>query len=226
MKKTFPHILKNIMITLMLPVGMYIILFALTAGRFGPWATVISVLRTAVVPMLIAMGMSYNMSMGMWDFSVGAVIHVAAILSANISSALSLGITGVCLFAILISLALSALSGLVYNRLRIPALVLSIGLTMVYEAIPSILIANKTGRIPMMDGYLAQEPWSLMIVAIMFAVFYILYNHTVFGKEIQAIGANITVANNAGVNLDKVKFRSFLIGGLFFGIAAIEFLSL
>lgn len=226
MKKKFGQLIKNILVTVSLPVGLWMILFLVTKGRFGTLETIVAVLRTSAVPLLIGMAMSFNMMMNMWDFSTGAVIYAAAIFAANISNELSMGIPGLCLFCIVIAVALSAFSGFIYNRMRIPCLVLSIGLAMVYEALPSMFIKNSTGKIGILSGYLAQQPWSLLIVAGAFVLFYVLYNYTVIGKDIQAIGANIVVANNAGVNLDRVKFFSFVIGGFFLGLAAIEHISL
>ena len=91
----------------------------------------VTVLRTTVVPMLIAMAMSMPMIMGMWDFSSGAVVYAAAILGANVASVTNTGVLGLCVSAMLIAVLLTAFSGVLYNLMKIPSLVLTLGLVMV-----------------------------------------------------------------------------------------------
>jgi len=225
MKRKVAKKFLNIGIALLLPVGLYIILAIFSEGRFGTLATVLSVLRTSIVPLLIGMGMSFNMKMDMWDFASGGVVYAAAIFAANLAVKFDLGIWFVCVSAMIIALLMSGFSGFLYNKLRIPAIVLSLGLAMVYEALPNLLIPTYTGKISIMDSYLARSPWCFIIVVIMFIIFHIIYYYTVLGRNIQAIGANIAIANNAGINLDRTKFFSFLLAGLFLGVAAIIFLS-
>ena len=55
-------ILKNAVKALIMPVAVYLIFTAVTVGRFGSWAVIVTVLRTTVVPMLIAMAMSMPMN--------------------------------------------------------------------------------------------------------------------------------------------------------------------
>lgn len=217
--------LINILKALALPLIIYVLFRILTGGAFGTATSMISLLRTSVVPLLMGLGMSFLMQMGMWDFSAGAVVYAAAIFSAKISASLGWGIPGVCLFAILIAVALSACSGLLYRFLRVPCMVLSLGLAMIYEALPNILTTDYTGRINLLDGYLAEMPWCLLIAAGMFVIFYIINNKTSLAADIRAIGSDIAIANSAGVNIDRVKFVSFLITGIFLGVTAVVYIS-
>lgn len=224
-KKNVSRRILDVGKALLLPLGVYLVFVVLTGGRFGNGASIISLLRTAVVPILLGMAMSFGMSMGMWDFSAGAVVYATAIFSANLAEMTGLGIPGICLFSVVIAVCFEIITGTLYNKLRIPCIVLSLGLAMVIEALPSLLISSATGRINLLDGYLADSPWCFIIVVVMFAVFYYINNQTTIGANMKAIGANISVANNAGVNIDRTKFLSFVLSGVFLGIAAIEFLS-
>lgn len=133
-------ILKNAVKALIMPVAVYVIFTAVTVGRFGSWAVIVTVLRTTVVPMLIAMAMSMPMIMGMWDFSAGAVVYAAAILGANVAAVTKTGVLGLCVSAMLIALLLTAFSGVLYNRMKIPSLVLTLGLVIVYESFPRLIV--------------------------------------------------------------------------------------
>lgn len=133
-------ILANTVKSLIMPVAVYLIFTAVTAGRFGNWSIIVTVLRTTVVPMLIAMAMSMPMIMGMWDFSSGAVVYAAAILGANVASVTNTGVLGLCVSAMLIAVLLTAFSGVLYNLMKIPSLVLTLGLVMVYESFPRLIV--------------------------------------------------------------------------------------
>ena len=211
---------------MIMPVVVYLFFSVVTNGRFGTMQTIISIIRTGTVPLLLAMGMSFNMSMGMWDFSAGAIVYASAIFSSTISNQFGWGVLGMCILSVVIAIAMSAFTGFLYNRLMVPSLVLSLGLAMAYEALPFLLTKNATGRIGLTEGFLASMPYCLIVVAVMFVIYSYLTNLTVFGHNVKAIGSNIEIANNAGISLTKTKFLGFLAGGLFLGVAGFEYMSL
>ena len=217
--------LTNFGKAMILPLCVYLLFTVLTKGAFGSPKSMLAIVRTSIVPILLGMALSFGMTMGMWNFASGAIIYAAAIFSANIANALHLGIPGVAIISLLIAVVLNSLMGWAYNVFRVPCMVLSLGFAMIYEALPNLLTRDFTGKIKMADAYLADMPWCVIIVLIMFLIFYIIYNHTTLGTNISAIGANISIANSAGVNIDSVKFFSFLISGIFLGITAVVFLS-
>ena len=218
--------MKDMCKAFLLPVVVFLFFAVATKGRFSSASSILSIFRTAVVPALLAMSMSFGMTMGMWNFAAGAMVVACAIFSANISNATGAGIWGVCVFSIIIGVVLCTIMGLLYNWLRIPCMVLSLGYAIIVEALPNMLVADSTGRIGLFDGFLGGAPWCYVIVFIMFLLFYYINNLTSFGADMRAIGANIRIANNAGTNIDKVKLISFILSGLFLGVAGIEYISI
>jgi ribose transport system permease protein len=59
----------------------------------------------------------------------------------------------------------------------------------------------------------------------MFAAFHLLHNKPAFGHNLRAIGANQAIADSVGIDSDKGKFMTFLIGSLFIGAAALLYTS-
>ena len=216
----------NLCKAFILPIAVWVIFSIITKGRFSTWASLLSILRTSVVPLLLAMSLSFGMQMGIWNFSGGAVVFACAIFSAVISGKLGLGIIGVCIFSILIGVLLNAVMGALYRVLRIPCLVLSLGFAMVVEALPGMLISDSTGKIKLLDGFLGTAPWCFVVVLVMFAIFFYINSFTTLGVNVRAIGADIKIANSAGINIDRVKFLTFLISGAFMGVAGIVYVSI
>ena len=210
---------------LVVPVVVWGIFAILTQGRFATANSIMSVFRTGVVPMLIGMTMAFGMLMNMWNFAAGAIIYACAIFGAYFADLTNTGIPGLCIFSILIGVILCGIMGILYRFLRVPCLVLSLGMVMVVEALPHVFVPEATGKIKLLDGYLGSAPWCYVIVAIMFAIFYFINSYTTLGANMRAIGANIKIADSAGVNIDRVKFISFIISGVFLGVAGIVHMS-
>lgn len=221
--------IKNRMINwckaFIVPMAVWAVFSIITQGRFATAGSIMSVCRTAVVPILIGMTMAFGMLMNMWNFAAGAIVFACAIFGANLAAATNTGIWGLCVFSILTGLALCGAMGALYRLLRVPCLVLSLGVVMVVEALPNVLISDATGRIGLLDGYLGSAPWCYVIVAVMFAIFYFINHCTTLGADMRAIGSNIRIAESAGVNIDRVKFLSFVISGFFLGMAGVVFMS-
>ena len=167
MKKRLINYVKAIS----LPVGVYILFSILTGGSFGSMTTFLSIVRTSIVPILLGMSLSFGMSMGMWNFAAGAIIYNAAIFSANIADAMGLGIPGIFLFAILVAVLSNTVMGIAYNLFRVPCMVLSLGFAMIYEALPHFLAPDAMGRISILEGWMADLPWCLIVVAVIFGLF-------------------------------------------------------
>ena len=220
MKKKVTNVVKS----LLLPVIVYIVLTISTGGRFGKPAAMLLVLRQSVVPLLLAMACAFVMPLGMWDFSAGAVMMTSAILCGAVSIKTGMGIPAMVVTGILTGLVLSMVTGLLYNVMKVPSMVLTVGLAMVYEAIPRLFSADFI-QIKIRDNTLARVPWCFVVLAVFFAIFYVVTNRTAYGKNVRAIGANQVIANNAGVDLQKTKFISFALSGLFCGVAGVLFMS-
>lgn len=181
-------------------------------------------LRQSVVPALICYGIMLNMTVGMVNFSAGAVILSASIIGGNLAQITGTGAVGLAVFTVVIGVACCALTGALYNAMRVPCMVLTIGMMLIFEAFPRQLF-NYGVNLSSSYTFLALSPWCFIILAIMMAVFYVVYNLTAFGHNLRAIGANQAISNSVGLNLDKTKLLSFVIAGLFIGVAALLYVS-
>ena len=206
--------------TVMIPLIIYIIFVILTKGRMLSMRTVITTLKQSFYPTIICWGIILCMSVGMMNFAAGGLILAATIIGGNLMKLTGTGFLGYVLFTLLIALILSALTGLLYNKMRIPSIVLTIGLVLTFEALPRALFSGGV-MIPARVTFLAQSPYCYVIILIMFILFYVIYNKTVFGYNLRAIGSNQAIANSVGLDSDRIKFTCFMVTGIFLGVAAI-----
>lgn len=215
--KTFQKYLFRTIKSILLPVIVYLIFFILSGGRFGKPASILAVMRQTVFPVLLAFGVTCNMTMGMWDFSSGAVAIASAIIGCNLAILTGTGVFGIFLFCVLTALILTTFTGFLYTRMNIPALVLTIGLCMLYESIPRVVFGKL--KLPQKYSFLNQPPYCFIVLVVVAIVLYIVYNKTVFGANVRAIGANQPVAVDIGIDLKKVKMCSYMFGGALIGVS-------
>lgn len=214
----------NVCKALILPVLVFAVFAILTGGRSASGRMLMTTLRQSVVPSLICYGIVLNVTIGMVNFSGGASVLLSGIIGGNLALLTGTGIPGMIIFCILIGLLTGSLTGLLYIKMRVPAMVLTIGMMLVYEAFPRLIFSG--GLItPAKNLIMAQSPYCFIVLGIMLLVFYVLYNKTEFGHNLRAIGANQSISNSVGINLDRTKFISFIVGGLFIGVAAFMYIS-
>ena len=211
--------------SLLLPVLVYIIFTIIGNGRFGTSRGMLTIARQSVMPILVSLAIACNMSIGMWDFSAGGVVAVASIIGGGIAKMTGTGIPGLIIFCIFVAIILSAFTGLLYNFMKVPSIVLTIGLVLVYETIPFFVFNGGGVLISGKMTMLALAPYCFIVLGIMFVIFYIIFNYTTFGHNVRALGNGQLIARNAGLNPGQTKLISFIFGGLFLGMAAVMNLS-
>lgn len=216
--------LLNAVKSLIIPVGMWAIFALLTNGRTASTRMLITTLRQSVSASIICYGLIMSMNVGMINFSAGGMMLFAGIIGGNLAKATGLGWPALVVFCILICVAEGALEGVLYNLMRVPCIVMSIGMMLVWESLPKVIYpngVNLNGAITILN----KQPWCFWVLGITAAVFYIIYNKTAFGHNLRAIGSNQAIANSVGLDSDRIKFAVFTISGLFLGIGAVLYVS-
>ncbi len=197
-------------------VGMLMI-FAPSTRSF---ATVVSLLKQGIAPAILGWGVLFNIKAGNWDFGVGAEVLVAAIIGGNIANALNLGIVGVVVCCMAVGLAAGCVSGLLYKLLRIPTIIISIAIMLIYESVCGIVFGGKGISIGIEYLVLGKFPGNLIVFALGFALAYMLMFKLKIGYNIKAVGSNIKVAEDNGINVVRTKAAALAIAGVFAGLYA------
>lgn len=210
--------------TLALPVLVIALFAVLTGGRSLSKRMLMVTARQSVMPIILSMALMGNMKLGMWDFSAGGVVLSAAIIGGNLMKMTNTGIAGMVVFCLIIGVAMTTLTGFLNNKLRVPTLVVTIGLVLIYETIPRAIFP---GGVTISAKYtkLASSPYCFIILAIMFTGFYLMYNKTPYGHNIRALGGSHEIAKNAGLNAPRIIQTGFSISGIFLGVGAVIYVS-
>jgi len=216
---------KKALISLSLPIIVFVIFYILQPSRFGDLRSMYMILQQAMLPSVMAWGLFFILTLGLWDFSLGGVMVLSGIVGGIIGligNAISPMLGYILMFTISITIGalLCFINGIVYIKLKIPSIVVTIGLLMIYEIFATIIPGtNGTGvslyRNLSMFG---RPPYNIIIGLLSMLLAYFLYDYTVIGIQVRAIGSNEIVAKSMGVQTEKIKVFAFVIAGIFVGI--------
>ncbi len=175
-----------------------------------------------------AIGMSMVIASGNIDISVGSLIGVLASLSGGLAAA---GVPPLLAWVVPIgvSIAVMALQGAVVAYLRIPSIVVTLGMLSILKGgLISVTNGKWISNLP--PGFhLAQ--WSLLGVVPVPVAFMLALTaaaawwmrNTAAGRSIYAVGGNAEAARLCGISRERVVLMVFAMHGLFVGLAGILF---
>ncbi len=212
---------KGYLILVLLVVVSWGIFKILTPGNFGSPKNMLSYFESSLMISAGAVGFYFVMVMGMFDFSIGANIMLSAIVGTVLASRFGLGYAGLIIGSILCGALVGTLNGFFYVTLKIPSMIVTTGLALIYESIASYIANGQSATLPSELRGLGRMPGNLILAVAAFLIAYLLLNYTKIGTYTYAIGSNEFVAKNMGINVKKYKILAFIISGAFFGIEAI-----
>ena len=208
----------------MLPVIVYLIFLVICFERFSNWNCIYTIFIQTIIPTITAYAIAYGNICGVFDFTIGSRLVISGVIGGLLAA--QYGFAGMILGAIISAIVVGVITGVLNWRLKIPSLVLTMGLAMVFEIVGSKL-AGHYGFVQIDNKYaiFGSSPNIVIIFLLSAVLFYFIFNHTVFSFHMRAVGSNEAVAKNSGIKTDLVKCKSFVYGSVFIGIAAILTLS-
>ncbi len=222
---------KNIrrLITLGLLV-ILILVFGFTTKSFYTVRNFQQLLRESAYVGLVALGVSFIMIGGGIDLSSGGIICVTGIAVARLAD---VGVPGiVCVpIGLIIGAACGTVNGLCITKLHINDFITTLASGYVFSGIGvAIMFRDAKGRVasPTLgnDSFLILgkhiEGWYYMSIAwiILAVIVFFIHTRTRYGQHMVATGSNEKSAQMSGINVDRVKITTYMIGGMFCGLAS------
>jgi ribose/xylose/arabinose/galactoside ABC-type transport system permease subunit len=177
-----------------------------------------SVLVSAAIIAVPALGMTLALAMGALDLSIGSMQALAAcavaILLGTLAIPLSIGAT------LLLGAAVGLVNGLIVTRLGVPAFVATLGMMSVLRGAAllmtdgqSILLMDQPEFARLNTGQLLGVPIPVLTALGVFVILWLVMRHTPFGQHVCAIGGNERAAIVTGLKVDRIKVLVFVIVG-------------
>ena len=180
----------------------------------------------AAIIMITTIALSINLNSGRFDFSLGSIAVLSSVISSKISYAL-LGQSAASAFVMFIlSMVIGGLlgfiSGRLYNFLRIPPIITSLGVTLIYEGITYTITSGKymmaEVQTASMSAFISNWVNIAVIVLVVLAVIIYIFNLSKFGAEYRALKNGQKVAVNTGIKEVPNAIWCYVICGILMGI--------
>ena len=220
-KKKLSGALKGYLILFSLVAVSWIIFKLLTPHNFGTLENMQSYFQASLIATVGAVGFYFVMVMGMFDFSIGANIMLSAIVGCVFATKFNLGYLGLIAGSILTGAIVGLLNGAFYVKLKIPSMIVTTGLALIYEAVANYIAGGVEQTLPSNLRAFGQMPGDIILALLACALAYVILNYTKIGTYTYAIGSNEFVAKNMGIKVNKYKVLAFVLSGAFLGIMAV-----
>ncbi|MGG6312146.1 ABC transporter permease [Paenibacillus macerans] len=217
----------NLLKTFMFPIAVYlgILIVTLLMGKTGyiSVGAFDRIVRGSVLTTITAYAIALPLSGGRWDFAPGIIIMLAGIIGSNLTIDLGLGPVMLLAITIAVAILLSLFEGLLYLWIRVPTIIVSLGVVMMYEAVSGVVFGGSGTQLFMHANLtvFARPPLIYIVLALIMVLFYYLLSHTKFGYDTRSLSANPRLAVNMGVNEKKNMLLTYLVVGALLGVAAV-----
>ncbi len=195
--------------------------FAFTIGDKGflSVTNLFNIARTTAMITVIAVAMTFVISAGELDLSVGSTTALAALVCALVMQA-GFGWPVAVVAAIASGLVVGMMNGFFVTVIGIPSFLVTLGMMQFIRGVDMritytnpVSISNQTFNGLFGSGKLFGIP-SLVIWSVVIAILgHIVLKYTGFGRQILATGGNRQSAEYSGIKTRRVKFYAFLLSG-------------
>jgi ribose transport system permease protein len=207
------------------PIIMLVVLcviFGALSPRFFTFNNAMIILQQVAVLLTVSLGMTFVIIAGSIDLSVGSMVALTALTSALLAEAM--GVWAV-LPAVGVGILAGLVNGLIFAKGKVPSFMVTLGTLVAYRGLVLYFTRGAPVEITRRDflttfaGRTEGIPHAAIIVLLIAIVVYVIFNFTVFGREVRAIGGGERVAILTGIKVNRVKILIFTMLGLLCGLA-------
>ena len=209
----------------------YLIALVLFAGFsvYMPGFARLSHIRTVFLESaligIVALGQTLVVITGGIDLSVAWMMTIGAYMVSNLVNSSNANLVWGIPLMLVVTFGLGAINGFCISCLRVPAIVMTLGMNIILQGALVALTQGSPGQsAPPLLLTLGQKNllgipylviiWIIMTVVVMLALFKMKY-----GRKLFAIGNNATVAKYSGIRVDNTIILSYAISGMTAGVA-------
>lgn len=223
-KKSPGNIIRKITGTAIIPLAVFAILSVLCAAKgealFASQDNLRVFLRTSAVVMCVTFALWINLNSGRFDFSLGSVATLSALISASVCIKAGYPPIVMLLISIGIGLVCGTITGLVYIFTNLPPILVSLGMTLLYEGLGFTYTDGKSvsfGTVSKLLGF-NTIPNLLVIMGILLAVMIVLFGYTSFGKNHSALISGQKICVNTGIKEKPIAVICYALTGILMGV--------
>lgn len=202
--------------------AIMILIFTLINPRFITITNLKGILAILSITGVMAVGLSTVMLTGNFDLSVGSIFGLTVVVVAKLFNlkGYTVPIPVIILAGIMVGLVIGVINGLLVTKIGINSIISTLGTLAIfrgltfYFSLENISIPKEAflniGRY--FIGGIVPLPFIYYIVILVFA--YIFLRFTRHGRNMYLVGASVSAARLAGINISKTQFLPFILSGV------------
>jgi rhamnose transport system permease protein len=171
---------------------------------------------------IMALPMTLIILVGEIDLSVASILAISGETLGSLASH-HWPMSAILVVCVAIGIVCGTINGLLVTRVGLPSLAVTIGTLSLYRGIANVILGPLTiSQFPSFYTNLgvANFPgipflsWSVAIFIVLAIVTGVVLHKTPFGRSLYAIGLNKEAALHAGIRVQRVKLRLFILSGI------------
>lgn len=215
---------KRVLGTAVIPVLALLITWTVCAAKgvalFESTGNWVAFFRATASVMLTTFALSINLNSGRFDFSIGSIALLSSVISSMQCINHGWSSTVMLILTIVVGLLLGLISGGIYVLTKLPPIIVSLGVTLLFEGAAFVLTGGygvsfvtntKLTSFPGVSNYL------ILIVLGLIAIVFI-FDFTKFGYEYKALLSGQDVSVNMGIKEIPNTLASYAIAGALMGV--------
>jgi ribose transport system permease protein len=205
---------------LLVAMAVFFLVLPASGESFGNVANFKIILADGAILLVVCLAILFPMVTNTWDFSPGASAGLCAIVAASVVNS-SGSVTVALLAALATGAVIGAINGVLVTRLRVHSVIATLGMTIIiagfvqWRTDGNALLRGIPQSVTNFgsDSFLAIPLLMWVGLLLAFVAFYIL-RRTIFGRDLHAIGSNLSAARLMGLRIERFVFVAYVIGGL------------
>src|SRR3954464_8431660 len=205
-----------------------LIVTAIVAPEFFQFRNVLNVARQASIVGVVAIGMTYVILTGGIDLSVGSILALTAVITADLISA-GVPVPIIIVAAIALGVAVGVVNGIGVAVLKIQPFIMTLATMVLFRGLTLRITDGgpksfETGS-GLMDflgsGKLGPLPGPLVVFALIAVAGILVLRYFSFGRFLYAIGGSIEAARLSGVRTNRTLIAAYAVSGACAGVAGL-----
>ncbi|MFC7404271.1 ABC transporter permease [Georgenia alba] len=220
---------------LVVALGLIVVAGIITSGAdFVSLDNIMTVLRQAAVLGVISIGVTFVITAGGIDLSVGSVLGLATVWATTLATqtmAQDVGWFVMVFTALAVGTAAGLVNGVIIAYGRVVAFITTLAMLVAARGLAEVISGRQTqivdtqSFLDLFRGDLIGVPVIVWIFAVVAVAGWVLLNRTTFGRRTVAVGGNPEASRLAGIKVARHTMYVYAISGLCAGIGAVMMLA-
>lgn len=199
------------------------IVFTNLQSNFFTYRNMLNILTSGSLIGLIVIGEAYLIIAGMIELSAGAIAAFSGVLAAVLARE-GIPVPAIVGIVVVVGIIFGLQNGLLVTKIKLQPFITTLATMSIARGLAYIICQVRPVRIANASlnalgaTQILTVPLPVLILLFLLLVFGIILAKTEFGRNIYLVGGNPEAARLAGINVDRIKIKLFMISG---GIAAL-----